>query len=125
MVRITIFVGIYFSCVLNGVRVLWFCGTEVWGVLGLSGHFASCPPACGLRLYLRKMPGQPQPRVFTLCRSGGHERKQMRHGPCGLSNDAGSNFERTDQSVELRFGVVARYTLNLVFRAQNHTHPLM
>ena len=90
MVRITIFVGIYFSCVLNGVRVLWFCGTEVWGVLGLSGHFASCPPVASRPPPLLTQNARTAPApVFTLCRSGGHERKQMRHVPCGLSNDAG------------------------------------
>jgi hypothetical protein len=29
------------------------------GESGLPGHFASCPPAVGLLLYLRKAPGQP------------------------------------------------------------------
>ncbi|OGB54393.1 MAG: hypothetical protein A2503_01900 [Burkholderiales bacterium RIFOXYD12_FULL_59_19] len=33
------------------------------GGSGQPGHFASCPPAYGLLLYLRKAPGQPAPEL--------------------------------------------------------------
>ncbi len=39
-----------------------------WAGLGLSGYFASCPPACGLLLVRRKITGQPQPLFIALRR---------------------------------------------------------